>query len=188
MKIQYSILVLAVLVVFSCSKNDDAAIISIAPEYPMKYLMESDVVTLHSTKFNSVNNSELGYRFKTFKNGKITALGVRVPDNDTYRVTLWNADSEEILTTAYVTSISGLLSFEDVEPVHINSGTEYFVGLNTNDYYRFSDNGNAMFPAESNNVLILGYSSQFGSGQALPPNTSKTVYLGVVDVKFTPNN
>ncbi|WP_282135862.1 DUF4082 domain-containing protein [Seonamhaeicola maritimus] len=172
----------------SCSKNEDADIIEILPEYPMKTLMEDGAMELVNTKVNSPNTHEIGYRFKSFKNGEITALGIRVPDNGSYRVTVWNVDTQEILGTAYVTSTSGLLSFEDIDPINIESGTEYFVGINTNDYYIFNDSGNDIFPVESNNILVLGYSAQFGANQVLPGNLVTTAYLGMVDVKFVPNN
>ncbi|MEC3908072.1 DUF4082 domain-containing protein [Tamlana sp. 2201CG12-4] len=188
MKIQKLIFALIILSVLSCSKDDDTVIVEAAPEYPMKSLMEAGVMELKSTKVNGINTHEIGYRFKAFKNGKITALGIRVPENDTYRVTLWNADTQEILKTAYIDSTSGLLSFEDIEPINISSGTEYYVAVNTNDYYVFNDNGNPMFPVESHNILIVGYSAQFGANQALPVNVIKTAYLGMVDVKFVPNN
>lgn len=188
MKIQKLILALVILSALSCSKDDDAITVDSSPEYPMKTLMEEGAMELKSTKINGINTHEIGYRFKPFKNGKITALGVRVPENDTYRVTLWNADTQEILKTAYVTSTSGLLSFEDIEPIQIQSGTEYFIAVNTNDYYVFNDNGNSIFPVESNNVLIVGYSAQFGANQALPQSVIKTAYLGMVDIKFVPNN
>lgn len=185
----FNIIVFVVLIsLFNCSKNDDEVIVQSNPEYPMKTLMEGGVMQLQSTKVNGVNTHEIGYRFKPFKNGKITALGIRVPENDTYRVTLWNADSQEILKTLYINSTSGLLSFEDIEPINVSSGTEYYVSVNTNDYYIFNDNGNAIFPVESNNVLVVGYSAQFGANQVLPNNVVKTAYLGMVDVKFVPNN
>ncbi|WP_248722957.1 DUF4082 domain-containing protein [Seonamhaeicola sp. ML3] len=187
MKIQKLILICVTISVFSCSKND-APIVESTPEYPMKTVMEDGAMTLKSTKINGVNTHEIGYRFKTFKNGKVTALGIRVPENDIYRVTLWNADTQEILKTAYITSTSGLLSFEDIEPVNIQSGTTYFVAVNTNDYYVFNDDGNTIFPVESNNILLLGYGAQFGTNQVLPPNIVKTVYLGMVDIKFVPDN
>ncbi|NMH88298.1 DUF4082 domain-containing protein [Flavivirga algicola] len=173
----------------SCSKNDDSVeIIESTPEYPMKTLIENGIMELNNTKVNSPNTFELGYKFKPFKNGKITALGVRVPENDTYRITLWNVDTEEILKTINVTSSSGLLSFEDIDPINIESGTSYFVSVNTNDYYSFNDGGNVIFPAEIDNILITGYGSYFGQNQTLPVNFGNTAYLGMVDIKFIPNN
>ncbi|NJX15129.1 DUF4082 domain-containing protein [Tamlana crocina] len=193
MKFQNSTLTLIILLtcLMSCSKSDDEIIIESAPEYPMKSLIENGDLELKYTKKNSPNTFEMGYKFKTFKSGKILALGIRVPDSDTYRVTLWNANTEEILVTTNVVSSSGLLSFEDIPPVNIESGTAYFVSVNTNDYYSFGSSGNNvgnLFPAEANNVLVLGYGSYLGTQQALPANFVEGAYLGMVDIKFVPNN
>ena len=174
----------------SCSKNDDdnAPIVESTPQYPIKSLIENGNMQLKYEKVDWVNTFELGYKFKSFKDGKITALGIRVPNNDVYRVTLWNVDTEEILITKNITSSSGLLSFEDINPVNVSSGVSYFVSINTNDYYRFDDFGNDIFPVEIGDLLITGYGSNFGISQTLPTTFTKAVYLGMVDIKFTANN
>ncbi|GAA3641841.1 DUF4082 domain-containing protein [Flavivirga jejuensis] len=173
----------------SCSKNDDdVEIIESIPEYPMKSLIESGHMQVNYQKVDGPSTFEIGYKFKSFKNGTITALGIRVPNNGVYRVTLWHIETEEILVTTDITSSSGLLSFEDIAPVAINSGTAYFVSVNTNDYYQFTNSGNDLFPVEIGNMLISGYGSNFGTSQTLPATFSETSYLGMVDIKFTANN
>ncbi len=189
MKTQNIILGLVIfgLSLIGCSKHDDGiAHIESTPEYPMKTLIEDGVMELINSK-NSPNTFELGYKFKPFKNGKITALGIRVPDNDVYRVSLWNVDTEELLKTVEITSSSGLLSFEDISPIQLESGTAYFVSVNTNDYYIFNDGGHPIFPVETNNILVLGYGVYLGFNQTLPENYVKTSYLGMVDIKFVAN-
>ncbi|MBC3758954.1 DUF4082 domain-containing protein [Hyunsoonleella sp. SJ7] len=173
----------------SCSKDDDGMPpVQADPQYPMKTLLENGIMDLKNTKVNWVNTYELGYEFKAFKNGKITALGVRIPDNGEFRVTLWNSDTEEILVTQNITSTSGLMSFEDIAHVQITSGTRYFIAVNTNSYYQFNDSGNIVFPAESDDIMVLAYKGSLGNAQVLPPNDIKTAYAGIVDIKFVPNN
>ena len=85
----------------SCSKDDNIDFeVEATPQYPLKTLIESGHMNVTYEKVDDLVY-ELGYRFKTFKNGKITALGIRVPDNGIYRVTLWNIDAEEILITRH---------------------------------------------------------------------------------------
>ncbi|MDD7885795.1 DUF4082 domain-containing protein [Flavivirga sp. 57AJ16] len=173
----------------SCSKNDDdMEIIEAAPQYPMKSLIESGHMQVNYQKVDGPNTFEIGYKFKSFKDGKITALGIRVPNNDIYRVTLWNVETETVLATAMVTSSSGLLSFEDIEPITVDSGTAYFVSVNTNDYYQFTNGVSDLFPVEMGDLLISGYGSNFGTSQTLPATFSKISYLGMVDIKFVANN
>lgn len=182
------VLSLVVMCFTSCSKDDEEVIVNEPAQYPMKTLIESGHMNVTYEKVDWVNTFELGFKFKSFKNGNITALGVRVPNNKSYRVTLWNLDNEEVLVTSYVQATSGLISFQDIQPIAINSGVSYFVSVNTNDYYQFSNGGNDLFPVESGDVLITGYGSYFGTSQMLPPTFSNTAYLGMVDIKFVENN
>ncbi len=191
MKTQKLILGLLAITLFftSCSKEDDTIEeIEVSSQFPMKSLIESGHMSVNYQKINSPSTFEIGYEFKSFKNGKITALGIRVPNNKTYRVTLWNNDTEEILVTKNIVSSSGLLSFEDIAPIEISSGTAYFVAVNTNDYYQFTNSGNNLFPAQSGDILITGYGSNFGTSQTLPTTFSETSYLGMVDVAFVADN
>lgn len=68
-------MIVAMTMVFlSCSKNnDDNELMEIPSQYPMKELMEAGAMELKSTKVNGPNHFELGYRFKSFKDGEITA-------------------------------------------------------------------------------------------------------------------
>ncbi len=174
---------------FNCSNDDNGNSVTTGdPHYPMKSFLESGAVQINQTQVNSTVTFELGYRFKSFKNGQITALGIRVPDNESYRVTLWNMDTEEILAIANIQATAELLSFEDIAPVSVESGVDYFVSLSTSDYYRFGDNGNTIFPTEQDDIIILGYGTYIGNTQMIPTQFSTTAYLGVVDIEFVPNN
>ncbi|MFI1773796.1 hypothetical protein [Thalassobellus citreus] len=182
-------LIITLLTFSSCSKDDNEEIDDVfMPQYPMKALIESGYMQVTYEKVNEPDTFEFGYKFKSFKNGKITALGIRVPNNGIYRVTLWNVDTEEILITKHITSSSGLLSFEDIDDVNVDSGTNYYVSINTNDYYQFSSPEEGLFPVESGDILITGASSNLGTEQVLPFAFSEQFYIGIVDVKFVPNN
>ncbi|MFD2725995.1 DUF4082 domain-containing protein [Hyunsoonleella rubra] len=173
----------------SCSKNDDdTQPVEAEPQFPMKTLLEIGPMELTDTVTDLDSFIELGYEFKAFKNGKITALGVRIPNNGEFRVTLWNSVTEEILATQMVTSTSGLLSFEDIAPIHINSGTRYLVSVNTNSYYFFYDSGEIVFPAEADDFIITTCAYTYGADQNFPSVTVSDQYAGMVDIKFVPEN
>jgi hypothetical protein len=184
------ILLFSILIFNSCSKNDDTINAEILPQYPMKSLIESGYMDLQYTMVDWDFTKEVGYRFKSFKNGKITSLGIRIPNNGEYRVTLFNADTEEILITKYITSTSELLSFEEINPIHIESGVAYFISVNTNDFYTFNESGNDIFPVEMGDILISNTSSSTGTNpnQIMPTQNSTSMYLGMVDIKFQANN
>lgn len=181
-------IIIAQITFSSCSKNDDTDFeVETMSQYPLKSLIEDGHLQVTYEKVDDAIY-ELGYRFKSFKNGKITALGIRVRNYGVYRVTLWDLDTEEILATKHITSSSGLLSFEDIPHVNINSGTNYYVAINTKDYYQFYSHQEGLFPVESGDILITGASSSQETSQILPFGFSEQFYLGIVDVKFIPNN
>lgn len=170
-----------------CSKDNNNETPALPSQYPMKTLIENGVLDLNST-INSPNTFELGYQFKTFKNGKIKSVSIRVPSNDTYRVSLWNFDTEELLLTQEVQSSNGLISTKEINPITINSSVNYFISVNTNDYYAFNKGGAVIFPTDIGDVLVKAYGSYLGTNQAIPTTFSTTFYLGMVDFEFVPNN
>ena len=110
------------------------------------------------------------------------------PSNDTYRVSLWNFDTEELLLTQEVQSSNGLISTKEINPITINSSVNYFISVNTNDYYAFNKGGAVIFPTDIGDVLVKAYGSYLGTNQAIPTTFSTTFYLGMVDFEFVPNN
>lgn len=168
----------------SCSKK---TITEQPSQFPMKLLIENGILDLQST-VNSPNTFEVGYKFKTFKNGKITSLSIRVPANGTYRVSLWNFETQDLLVTQQIQSSNGLISTESISPITITSSVDYFVSVNTSNYYIFNKGGAAIFPSDIEDVLIKGYGTYLGTSQTLPTTFSTTAYLGMVDIEFVPDN
>lgn len=175
------------LVVFSSCSSDDEATPEQPAQFPMKSLIESGVLDLQST-VNSPNTFEVGYQFKTFKSGKIKSVSIRVPANGDFRVSLWNFDTQNILLTQPITSSNGLISTETITPIDIASSVNYFISVNTSDYYVFNKGGAVIFPSDIGDVLIKGYGSYLGTSQMLPNTFSTTAYLGMVDIEFVPDN
>ncbi|CAM1345394.1 hypothetical protein [Tenacibaculum amylolyticum] len=168
----------------SCSKDTPP---EQPPQFPMKSLIESGVLDLQST-INSPNTFEVGYLFKTFKSGRISSVSIRVPANGEYRVSLWNFDTQELLLTQQVQSSNGLISTQEISPITIESSVDYFVSVNTSNYYTFNKGGAVIFPSDIGDVLIKGYGSYLGTSQMLPATFSTTSYLGMVDIEFIPDN
>lgn len=182
-----------VAVLLSCSKsnNDDDEFIVADPQYPFKELMYNGNLDEGYSYTDKPFNLEVGFQFKSFKAGRITELGIRLPDNDEYRVTLWNAETKEVLATQQIISSADIFIFEAINPVNIISGVAYFVSVNTNDYYivKNSESGELpVFPIESGDILLTGYGSSFGTSQTFPESILQNSCLGMVDIKFIENN
>lgn len=76
------------------------------------------------------NNFEIGYRFYASRNGRIIRLGTRLPEPGTYSVSLWDADSRELLVKQMVTQTEGaVLKLETIEPLAIRSNKKYIVSV-----------------------------------------------------------
>lgn len=174
------------LISFSCS-SDKEIISEQDSQFPMKALIESGVLDLQSN-VNSPNTFEIGYKFKTFKSGNIKAVNIRIPANGNYRVSLWNFDTQDLLLTQQVQSSNGLISSENISPLPLEASVNYFISVNTSDYYVLNKGGNAIFPSDIGDVLVKGYGSYLGTSQVLPTTFSTTVYLGIVDFEFVPNS
>lgn len=186
-------IVIFTITLISCSKNksDDDELTIVEPQYPLKDLIYNGNLEEGYSYTDEPFYLEIGYQFKSFKNGQIIALGLRLPDNQEYRVTLWNAETEEVLATTQINSSAGIFIFEDIEPINIISGVDYFVSVNTNDYYivKNSEGGEqSVFPMESGDILLTGYGSNFGTAQVFPETISQESCLGMVDLKFIENN
>lgn len=180
-------------VLLSCSKNnnDDDELLIVEPQYPFKELIYNGNLDEGYSYTNKPFNFEVGFQFKSFKSGQITGLGIRLPDNDEYRVTLWNAETKEILANQQIVSSSNIFVFEAINPVNIIAGVEYFVSVNTNDYYivKNSQGGELdVFPIESGDILLTGYGSNMGVSQTFPSQIVQHSCLGMVDVKFIESN
>lgn len=182
----YYYLLFCFIISLSCG-NDDVETPPQPSQFPMKTLIENGILDLNST-VNSPNTFELGYLFKTFKNGKIKSVSIRIPSNDSYRVSLWNFDTKELLITQQIQSSNGLISTKEISPITINSSVNYFISVNTNDYYIFNKGGAVIFPTDIGDVLVKSYGSYLGTTQILPTTFSTTNYLGMVDFEFVPNS
>ena len=179
-------LFLLLFTIFGCGSDKET--ITIQPsQFPMKTLIENGILDQQSS-VNSPNTFEVGYQFKTFKNGKIVSVSIRVPANGAYRVSLWNFETQQLLNTQQVQSSNGLISTQEISPVQIESSVDYFVSVNTSDYYVFNKGGDPIFPSDIGDVLVKGYGTYLGTNQNLPTSFSTTSYLGMVDIEFVPDN
>ncbi|AUC16852.1 hypothetical protein BTO06_17625 [Tenacibaculum sp. SZ-18] len=172
--------------ILGCSGDKET--ITIQPsQFPMKTLIENGILDYQSG-VNSPNTFEVGYQFKTFKNGDIVSVSIRVPANGAYRVSLWNFETQQLLHTEQVQSSNGLISTKEISPIPIESSVDYFVSLNTSNYYIFNKAGDPIFPSDIGDVLVKGYGTYLGTNQDLPTSFSTTSYLGMVDIEFVPDN
>lgn len=114
-------------IVISCKKNNIT--VQAKAETPMQTIINSNF--LDSPIIYENGPYELGYRFKSTKNGFITKIGCYVPQNLPYRVSLWDSATQELLvsTTLSVTD-STKFTYKDIAPVNIEAGKKYVISIN----------------------------------------------------------
>jgi hypothetical protein len=172
----------------SCSKDDDPAPYVFPSENPLSgFLSDSGFDEVETENVDQLSNRELGYRFRPTATGAIIALAARIPAvNSNLRVTIWDAESQEVLKTELfnITS-SGIAVTKSIAPVPLVKDHEYMVTMNTNDWYdyRRTDDGSASYPVTEANIQVIGFGYAIGTGQTFPNFTATNYVNG--DVSFT---
>lgn len=101
---------------------------------------------------------EIGFSFSSSKNGKISKLGLKLPENGTYKVSLWDFDSEQKLDSVFVTnSDSSKFNYASITPRSITSGKRYVISVNTNYKNYFCSTGIlvGLFPFTSGSITFF---------------------------------
>jgi hypothetical protein len=172
----------------SCDKDDDNVPYVFPSENPlMGFLEDSGFGQVVTENTDQALNRELGFRFRPTATGAITALAVRIPAvNSNLRVTIWDAETQEILKTeSFNIASSGVAVTKSIVAVGLLKDHEYMVTMNTNDWYTHSrtDDANASYPFTEANIQVLGYGYAIGTGQTFPTLSSGNSFDG--DVSFT---
>lgn len=177
----------------SCSKNDDP----VATPLPIVVAPLQDPLQgyLNASGFNEVTESivnnfdrELGYSFIPLVNGKITAIVVKIPDTrSALKVTIWDKTTATVLRseTIDITS-SGIETVKIISPLDLIKDKEYFVSMNSNDYYlhKKANGSNVTYPFIVGDIKVTSYAERGGEQQFIPNSTSLNGYVGDCSFKF----
>ncbi len=166
----------------------DAAV-SVPTDFPFATAMSSGNYTLTETAIDS-GKYEFGALFEPLTSGKITALGINVPDTATYTVNLWDAATKTVLASADIAATTAVASHLDITPVDVEVGKTYAITVLSNDWFRFAPTSptQPMYPFEVGDIKVTGYGFvQTNSTPTYPVRFPDTSYSGITDLKFTPN-
>jgi hypothetical protein len=159
---------------FSNCNNDDKETTIAQEQDPLAGFIKSTgldyIINPKYAPTNSFAFREIGYQFKTTKNGVIKAFTAKTPANQTsLRITLWNVETETILATETVSLIDGIDLRKDITPIPITKGVEYAISFNTEDYYRYfkENSANITFPIQVGDISITKAGFSGGSQQRL---------------------
>ncbi len=188
--IQGILLLMLVLTLFSCRKNEDST-----PK--PKVFPEENPLQAYLTKSgfnekvgNNINENyfEFGYRFVPKVTGKINAVTFKIPDNATNtRVTLWDVDTKTPIKTIIIPNNTAHEEVRtNIEPVALVANKEYLISYNGNDYYyRNKTNDVATsYPIDAGNISITGFQWLKEASQTYPANSINTFYAGDLSIVF----
>lgn len=115
-------------IALSCTKNNTPSK-TVKAETPAQALINNNF--LDSTNIFAHGPHELGYRFYSSKNGRITKIGCYVPRNLPYRVTLWDSATKQILALATIpVTDSTKFTYKDILPINIEANKKYIISIN----------------------------------------------------------
>lgn len=178
-------------------KKSDKAIQAPTQETPLQNL----VTTKFLDTIQVVNNGkfEEGFSFSTSKNGKITKLGCYMPNNLTYRVTIWDSATQTFTQTAVKVTDSTKFNYVDITPIYITANRTYYATINNtvggvrkNDFrLGKKPNINFNYPIKSGSISMKAYVDNIGCNTTCFPNNMMSYNIslyGVPDFVFEPEN
>lgn len=126
------IIFLTYISIMGCKENSTQPPISASKkqETPLQTLVANktfDTVIVNG----EIDAREQGFRFSSLKNGNIIKLGCYMPNNLTYRVSLWDCDTKDLITAIPIKVIdSTKFNYQDIIPISIKANKEYLITIN----------------------------------------------------------
>lgn len=131
---------------------------------------------------------EFGITFRVAVPGAISAVVVKLPDNETnIRVTIWDAETETVLRTETVSSVEAhKTKTKAIDPVVLVADHDYMITFNADDWYDFEreDGESVVYPFTVGGVSVLGYSYATGAAQTFPDSPQDNYYAGNLSFLF----
>ncbi|WP_346236208.1 hypothetical protein ABDK00_016625 [Niabella insulamsoli] len=168
----------------SCSREP----ITYPEEMPLDDYLTISGFNENTVRIINSGHYEFGFQFKPVVDGMIKALRVKIPDNATdVRITIWDADSKEIIRTETIASVSKDAFVEQaITPVEMDQNHSYMITLNADDWYirKRMDETPAHYPITCGNIMIEKHASTGGTRQTFPTLSSILYYAGDLDFVF----
>ena len=178
--------------VINCSKDDAPAP---APPAVLAPLQDPLPGYLAASGFNqkitpSINGTDYedGYSFIPLVNGKMTAIVVKIPDARLgMRVTVWDkVAGTAIRTETFDVPTANVEATKSITALDLVKDKEYFITMNTNDWYKRSKTNDASvtYPFTVGDIKITSYSYKNGTAQVIPDTSASAFYSGDCSFKF----
>ena len=189
-----SVIILALMLTTFCSKDKKNTII----ENPLKATIESEnIVDTFYAIIGTGINYEFGNKFYASRDGRITKLGCKMPQNGSYRVSLWNFATTNLITaTTITTTDSTSFFYNNISPVSITTGNRYVISINNTDagiakryyiYFKKPTISDAIYPFTKGSITFEDFQTTVSISPTYPSTINpsyQTILAGVPDFQF----
>ncbi len=122
-------IVICIGLLIGCTKETGPAT---KTENPAKATISNNLVVDSAFSISSPSY-EFGNKFYVSKNGKITKLGCRMPQIGSYRVSLWDFATTNLITATTISvTDTAQFKYNEISPVDIVANTRYVISINNN--------------------------------------------------------
>jgi hypothetical protein len=180
------LLMLVITMLISCSKDDP----TVVKENPLATYLTASGFSETTSDIDD-DYYEFGISFIPQVAGKITAIVVKLPDNQSnLRVTIWDVATQKILRTETIASaIVDIEVTQNITPLSLVKNKEYMITFNTNDWYNHEkpDQGETTYPILAGEISVTGYAYNDGTTQTFPMSFQTDYYAGDLSFVFQHN-
>ncbi len=183
---------LIMLVVISCSKNDDTSpSVVYQEEIPLPGFLDASGFNADVNTASSAAYQECGLSFKPLEYGTINAITIKLPVNPgRIRVTVWDKATGSLLVTARIPLIldyvSGTTYEVAITPFALTKNKEYVISMSTQNWTTRQRIGatDANYPITVGNVQFINFVSNLGQDLIMPSNINLSYVAGDLGFKF----
>lgn len=186
------LLIISIGLLIGCKKESGP---TTKTETPIQATIAAEVVVDTAIVYG-FSSYEFGNKFYVSRNGNITKLGCRMPEVGSYRVSLWDFVTQNLITatTVNVTDTSKF-TYNNISSVAVTANTRYVISLNNTSssvakkYFIFfkkpTPSGATIYPFTSGSVTYEDFREKGSSTSTFPTAVlAQWTILGVPDMQF----
>lgn len=180
-----SISLLAVVMLTSCSKDDEPNPVTYQEENPIPTFLQISGFNFSRSTVAS-GDSEVGFGFTSKVTGKINSLIAKLHvANPNLKVTIWDKDLGTAIATNYLNvATANTDATMSITPVVLQKNKEYVITMKTSYYFQYQKQSvaNQTYPVDSGNISITGCYG--GNPNQMPGINPSNYFLGDISFVF----
>lgn len=187
------LLLIGVGILGGCTKKESGP--TTKTENPAQATISNNLV-LDTFLAYGASSFEFGNKFYSSKNGKITKLGCRMPSVGSYRVSLWDFNTTNLITATTITvTDTSQFKYNDISAVDVTANTRYLVSINNTSsgvakkYFLFfkKPGTSTIYPFTTGSITyetLQEISSAISTFPSAVVNSDQQYFGGVPDMQF----